>query len=81
MSPKAWADTFSAAYQDLCRRVDAGEETPIDPYATESPAELFAVVSEYFFERPDLLDAEYPGVYAQLRLFYRQDPLARMLAR
>jgi hypothetical protein len=81
MSPKAWADTFSAAYQDLCRRVDAGEETPIDPYATESPAELFAVVSEYFFERPDLLDTEYPGVYAQLRLFYRQDPLARMSAR
>lgn len=78
MSPKAWAETFSTAYQDLCRRVDAGEETPIDPYATESPAELFAVVSEYFFERPDLLNAEYPGVYAQLRLFYRQDPLARM---
>jgi Mlc titration factor MtfA (ptsG expression regulator) len=77
MSPKVWAETFSAAYEDLCRRVDAEEETPIDPYATESPAEFFAVVSEYFFELPELLHAEYAAVYDQLRAFYRQDPLAR----
>jgi Mlc titration factor MtfA (ptsG expression regulator) len=78
MSPKAWSDAFSAAYDDLCRRVDAGEETPIDPYATESPAEFFAVVCESFFELPDLLHAEYPEVYEQLKAFYRQDPLARL---
>ncbi|WP_296700802.1 zinc-dependent peptidase [Thiocapsa sp. UBA6158] len=78
MSPKVWAETFSAAYDDLCRRVDADEETPIDPYATESPAEFFAVVSEYFFELPELLHAEYAAVYDQLRAFYRQDPLARL---
>jgi MtfA peptidase len=78
MSPKVWAETFSAAYEDLCRRVDAEEETPIDPYATESPAEFFAVVSEYFFELPELLHAEYAPVYDQLRAFYRQDPLARL---
>jgi Mlc titration factor MtfA (ptsG expression regulator) len=58
--------------------VDVGEETPIDPYATESPAEFFAVVSESFFELPDLLHAEYPEVYGQLKAFYRQDPLARL---
>jgi Mlc titration factor MtfA (ptsG expression regulator) len=28
-----------------------------------------------FFEAPDLLHAEYPAVYAQLKQFYRQDPL------
>jgi MtfA peptidase len=78
MSPKTWADAFSAAYDDLCRRVDGGEETPIDPYATESPAEFFAVVSESFFELPELLHAEYPHVYEQLKAFYRQDPLARL---
>lgn len=78
MSPKVWAQTFSAAYENLCRRVDAGEETPIDPYATESPAEFFAVVSEAFFELPDQLYAEYPKVYDQLRDFYRQDPLVRL---
>ena len=78
MSPKVWAETFSAAYEDLCRRVDAEEETPIDPYASESPAEFFAVVSEYFFELPDLLYGEYPQVYDRLRDFYRQDPLGRL---
>ncbi len=77
MSDSAWAEVFSAAYRDMVRRVESGEETPIDPYATESPAEFFAVVSEAFFELPHLLHGEYPQVYAQLRDFYRQDPAAR----
>ncbi|MBP5150737.1 zinc-dependent peptidase, partial [Pseudomonas protegens] len=53
-------------------------ETAIDPYAAENPAEFFAVTSEYFFSAPDLLVAAYPKVYAQLQLFYRQNPLARL---
>jgi Mlc titration factor MtfA (ptsG expression regulator) len=80
MSQNAWAAAFSAAYADLCRRADAGEETPLDPYATESPAEFFAVLSEAFFECPDLVQVEYPDVYTQLAGFYRQDPLARWAA-
>jgi Mlc titration factor MtfA (ptsG expression regulator) len=55
-------------------------ETPIDPYAGESPAECFAVFSEYFFERPFLVHRHYPRVYDQLRAFYRQDPLRRFAA-
>ena len=78
MSGESWSRAWSRAYEDHCRRVDAGEDTPIDPYGAEAPAEFFAVVSESFFELPDLLDAEYPEVYAQLRDFYRQDPLARL---
>lgn len=79
MSDANWSRTFAQAYEDMIWRVDSGEETPIDPYATESPAEFFAVCSEAFFELPHLLDAEYPSVYAQLRAFYRQDPLGRLL--
>jgi Mlc titration factor MtfA (ptsG expression regulator) len=78
MDAAAWAHEFSQAYEDLCTRVDAGEETPIDPYATYNPAEFFAVLTEAFFEIPGLLHTEYPGVYAQLRQFYRQHPLVRM---
>ncbi|MBS0330668.1 MAG: zinc-dependent peptidase, partial [Proteobacteria bacterium] len=63
------------AYADLCSRVDAGEDTAIDPYATADPAEFFAVLTEVFFETPALLDAEYPAVYRQLQQFYRQHPL------
>jgi hypothetical protein len=58
--------------------VDRREDTVIDPYASESPAEFFAVLSEAFFELPDVVQDEYPGVYAQLSQFYRQDPLAGM---
>ena len=77
MSPDDWAREMQQAYDDLCRRVDAGEDTAIDPYASENPAEFFAVLSEYFFELPDVLQHEYPVAYAQLVRFYQQDPLAR----
>ena len=81
MDRHLWSQTFNAAYEDLCRRVKAGEHTEIDPYATESPAEFFAVVSETFFEIPDIVKAAYPRVYEQLALFYRQDPASRELPR
>lgn len=71
-----WVAAFSSAYVDFRHRIDAGKETRIDPYAAEHPSEFFAVASEVFFEAPDLLQAEYPAVYRQLQLFYRQDPLA-----
>jgi hypothetical protein len=78
MNAAAWARDFGSAYEDLCARVDAGDDTAIDPYASTAPAEFFAVLTEVFFETPDLLDAEYPAVYRQLRQFYRQHPLARL---
>jgi len=79
MNTAAWAGDFSAAYEDFCARVDANEDTTaIDPYAAADPAEFFAVLTEVFFETPDLLHAEYPAVYAQMQLFYRQHPLLRL---
>lgn len=74
---RVWAEVFTAAYKDFNSRFDRGEATPIDPYAAETPGEFFAVLSEYFFELPQLLKAEYPGVYELLTGFYRQDPAAR----
>ena len=53
-----------------------GEETLIDPYGSEHPAEFFAVLSEAFFETPEVLRDEYPEVYDQLRRYYGQDPAA-----
>ena len=77
MSAQAWRQTLTAAYDDFCARVDEGEETAIDPYAAEDPAEFFAVVSEVFFADPLLLRGEYPEVYGQFAAFYRQDPALR----
>ena len=76
MSRKHWIAVMQAAFEDFQRRVDAGEDTAIDPYAAEAPAEFFAVTSEVFFEDPQLLSGEYPGVYELLRQFYGQDPCA-----
>jgi MtfA peptidase len=45
-----WERVFAAAYDDFCARVDRDEETIIDPYASDDPAEFFAVFSESFFE-------------------------------
>lgn len=81
MSAAAWERVFSTAFDDLGRRVEGGEDSRIDPYAAESPAEFFAVVSEAFFEVPAVLRDDYPDVYAQLCAFYRQDPIARLKRR
>ena len=77
MDPAAWSRDFGAAFEDLNRRIEAGEELPIDEYAAEEPGEFFAVASEWFFEVPDALAAGYPAVYRHLGHFYRQDPIAR----
>jgi Mlc titration factor MtfA (ptsG expression regulator) len=78
MSREAWSGSFASAYADFSRRVAACEQTAIDPYAAENPAEFFAVTSEAFFETPQTLHATYPEVYRQLALFFRQDPALRM---
>jgi Mlc titration factor MtfA (ptsG expression regulator) len=78
MSAGDWRATLTAAYDDFVARVDGGDETAIDPYAAESPAEFFAVLSEVFFSDPALLLHEYPDVYRQFAQFYRQDPAARV---
>lgn len=77
MRVEDWAAAFNPAFEDFRRRVDAGVETEIDPYAGESPAEFFAVLSEYFFDLPEALVEAYPAVYEQMRRFYRQDPMER----
>jgi Mlc titration factor MtfA (ptsG expression regulator) len=92
MDFRAWKRAFSEAYDDFRARVEqadrmpglraqaAYDALPMDPYASESPAEFFAVGSEAFFETPEMLAPAYPAVYEQLRLFYRQDPGARVPA-
>jgi len=45
----------------------------IDPYATTNEAEFFAVVSEYFFEKPEQFETRHPELYGMLsRIFGRE---------
>ncbi|MBC7623041.1 MAG: zinc-dependent peptidase [Aeromicrobium sp.] len=89
MSNNRWQQVLKAAYLDFCTKTDKADADeahdggaalsalPMDPYASESPAEFFAVISEAFFELPNEIKRAYPDVYAQLALFYRQDPALR----
>ncbi|MGB5082539.1 MAG: M90 family metallopeptidase [Burkholderiales bacterium] len=77
MSPEKWRGTLEASYERFCAEVDAGRPTFIDPYAAEHPAEFFAVMSEAFFTESAVLARDWPDLYRQLALFYRQDPAGR----
>ncbi|HKQ29774.1 MAG TPA: M90 family metallopeptidase [Burkholderiales bacterium] len=76
VSANDWTRTLQRAYDALCCEVDAERPTRIDPYACADAAEFFAVASETFFTRPDILFEDFPDVYRQLADFYRQDPYA-----
>jgi Mlc titration factor MtfA (ptsG expression regulator) len=78
MPAPPWTDAFSTAYAALNHRLERHHEVCVDPYAATSPAEFFAVFSEYFFCAPDILHAHFSDVYRQLQLYYRQDPLSRI---
>lgn len=45
----------------------------IDMYGATNHTEFFAVISEYFFERPDLLKANHPELYEMLERIYKTE--------
>ncbi|WP_410478728.1 zinc-dependent peptidase [Pedobacter frigidisoli] len=49
-------------------------KSDINPYAITNQAEFFAVVSEYFFEKPELLKDKHPDLYHQLTRIFTQQP-------
>ena len=75
-SRDAWIGVLTAEYDAFCARINAGEDTPLDPYAAEAPEEFFAVASEAFFVAPQDFRVEHPRLYELLRGFFKQDPAA-----
>jgi len=69
-----WARVLSREYRSLIESLRRQRPTLIDAYGATNPAEFFAVVTEFFFEKPEQLKSRYPELYEQLRLFYLQDP-------
>ncbi len=63
-----------AGYHELCNAVDRGEETLIDPYGAEEPAEFFAVLAEAFIGMPRELRAQHPDLYAAMQRTLQLDP-------
>ncbi|WP_115563261.1 zinc-dependent peptidase [Xanthomonas arboricola] len=78
---RRWARDFQHAFAAFCQRVDAGQDTEIDPYAAEAPEEFFAVVSEYHFSAPQVLQRVMPEVAAHLVSVYGPSPFASQASR
>jgi MtfA peptidase len=73
-----WTSALSSTYNSLVSRVEHHHTICVDPYAATSPAEFFAVISEYFFCAPEVLNVHFAAVYRQLVLYYRQNPVFRV---
>jgi len=71
-----WIAVIDAEWEKFCERVDADEDTLIDPYGAEAVEEFFAVAVEAFFVAPAAMRAEEPAMYELLAGFFRQDPAA-----
>lgn len=54
-------------------RIERGRSV-LRPYAATNEAELFAVATEAFFERPRALQARHPELYGLMQEIYGQDP-------
>lgn len=59
-------------HQEIKRILE--NRSDINPYGATNEAEFFAVVSEYFFERPDLLHQKHPELYGLLSQLFQQQP-------
>lgn len=71
-----WISVIDAEWERFCKRLDAGEQTLIDPYGGEAVEEFFAVAAEAFFVAPAAMRAEEPAMYKLLAGFFKQDPAA-----
>src|SRR5690554_1206760 len=65
---ESWGKVFQFYFDGLRQRP---EQAFLDLYGAEDEAEFFAVVTEAFFEMPDLLLEEAPDLYEELGRYYR----------
>jgi Mlc titration factor MtfA (ptsG expression regulator) len=71
--PPALVPEWQRVMHEEIEQIRAGKST-IGDYGGTSTAEFFAVVLEYFFEKPEQLEAHHPALYELLTRTFRQDP-------
>jgi len=59
--------------KDEVRKIQKGN-SDINPYSLTNNAEFLAVVSEYFFDNPEKLEAKHPELYQALCVIFQQTP-------
>ena len=76
--PPELLQPWAAVMQREIAAIEAGK-SDINPYAATNEAEFFAVVTEYFFEKPEKLQENHPELYELLSRVFRQNPKKRFL--
>ena len=71
---REWAATLAGEYNTLQHLFHTGRAIPLDAYSLTNHAELFAVATESYLERPRLLQLKLPRLYNLLDRFYRLRP-------
>jgi Mlc titration factor MtfA (ptsG expression regulator) len=69
-----WARVFTREFADLVDKAQQHHHAFLDEYGATSPPEFFAVATEAFFERGELMRRRLPDLYLQLQKFYGVDP-------
>jgi Mlc titration factor MtfA (ptsG expression regulator) len=72
----SWARIMGDEFQNFLHDLERNQQTLIDVYGATNLSEFFAVITEYFFEKPRALKRKHPDLYQQLRNFYGQDPVS-----
>ncbi|WP_233254047.1 M90 family metallopeptidase [Hymenobacter sedentarius] len=76
--PPELLQPWAALMQREIEAIAAGK-SDINLYAATSEAEFFAVVAEYFFEKPEKLQQNHPELFELLGRVFRQNPKKRFL--
>jgi len=71
-----WIDLINKKIDEIYKG-----KSDINPYGGTNRAEFFSVVSEYFFERPKLLERNHPDLYNLLKRVFKQDLSSRKLSK
>lgn len=72
LSEQSFALPWLAMVRDGIKNIN-NNASDIRDYGATNTAEFFAVVSEYFFERPKMLKRKHPDLYQALQSFFKQN--------
>lgn len=64
-----WVDLIHKKIEEIL-----DNNSDINPYGATNKAEFFAVIAEYFFERPKLLKRKHPELFKILESIFKQKP-------
>ena len=69
-----WAHVMGDEFLTLKKRVGQHKGSDIDSYGATNEAEFFAVVTEYFFTRPQMLRNKHPDLFKIYQEYFKLHP-------